>query len=142
MIFRSGRDMKIDIRSGRVDFDCGAVERGTSRDEFLDSPAGAGAELLLENGPHRTYRIRPEGGLAATVYFKGPRLLSVTWQLALSPDKESVWSVEHELERKELHDDWLRAGMGEPPYQYPWGRIESDYDPKGCASSVIINYAE
>jgi hypothetical protein len=125
-----------------VDFDCGAVERDTGRAEFLSSAVGAGAELLVENGPHRTYRIRPEEGVAATVYFEGPRLLSIAWQLALASDKESVWSVDHELERKELHDDWLRAGIGEPPYDYPWGRIESDYDSKGCASSVIMTYGE
>jgi hypothetical protein len=66
----------------------------------------------------------------------------MAWQLALPRDKESIWSAEHELERKELHDDWLRAAMGEPPYVYPWGRIESDYDSKGCASSVIMTYGE
>jgi hypothetical protein len=134
--------MRIDTRTGRVAFARGAIGHDTGRDEFLTSPVGTGAELLVENGPHRTYRIRPERDLAATVYFEGSRLLTITWQLALPPDKESVWSATHELERKKLHDDWLRAGIGEPPYRYPWGRIESDYDSKGCASSVIIDYGE
>jgi len=89
-----------------------------------------------------TYRIRPEPGIAAAVYFEGQKLRTFSWQLELPPDMEMTWSAEHELERKRVHDDWLLQEIGKPPYQFPWGRLESDYDPKSCASAIIASYVE
>ena len=134
--------MKVDTAIGRIEFDRGVLDRGTQRAQFLQSSLGENAEMLVENGPHATYRIRPEPGIAAKVRFEGARLRTVSWQLELPPEKERDWSEVNELERKHLHDNWLSTAFGMPPYRYAWGGLESDYDSKGCASSIILRYAD
>ena len=134
--------MKFQRFSGRVDFHQGSIDPRADRTAFLESDLGRTAEVLVDNEPHMTYGIRPEPGIAAAVYFEGPKLRTLSWQLELPHDMEKTWSVEHELERKRVHDDWLRQEIGKPPYQFPWGRLESDYDPKGCASAIIVSYVE
>lgn len=52
------------------------------------------------------------------------------------------WTEAHELERKALHDAWLLRELGNPPYDYPWGSIASEYDAKVCVSEIIVTYAE
>ena len=134
--------MKVDTAGGRIEFARGALERNTQRVQFLQSNLGANAETLVDNEPHVTYRIHPEAGIAATVSFEGAKLRVVAWQIQLSPDKEKDWSEENELERKHLHDGWLATAVGIPPYRYTWGGLESTYDSKGCASSIILRYAD
>ena len=134
--------MKLQQFSGRVDFNEGSIDPRADRTAFLESGLGRAAEVVVDNEPHMTYRIRPEPGIAAAVYFEGQKLRTLSWQLELPPNMEKTWSAEHELERKRIHDDWLRQEIGKPPYQFPWGRLESDYDPKGCASAIIASYVE
>jgi hypothetical protein len=134
--------MKFQRVSGRVDFDQGSIDPRADRTAFLGSELGRAAEVVVDNEPHITYRIRPESGIAAVVYFEGSRLRTISWQLELPPELERTWSVEHELERKRVHDNWLRQEIGKPPYQFQWGRLESNYDPKGCASAIIVSYVE
>ena len=134
--------MKVETAGGRIEFDRGVLERETQRAQFLQSNLGANAETLVDNEPHVMYRIFPEAGIAATVSFEGAKLREVAWQLQLQPEKEQDWSEENELARKRLHDDWLASTLGMPPYSYAWGLLESDYDSKGCASSIIVRYAD
>ncbi len=133
--------MKIDLSSGVVHFELGSIGPGANREMFLRSELGGNSEILVVNEPHMTYRIRPETGVTATVYFLDDQLRGLTWLYALSADKEHEWNEELELERKRLHDDWLRNELGAPPYRYSWGEISSEYDPKGCVSDIILNYA-
>ena len=134
--------MRVDTRTGRIEFDRGVLERDTEKAQFLQSRLGTDAAILVNNGQHLTYGIRPEQGISATVQFEGSRLKTVTWQIEMTLEREQVWSVENELERKRVHDSWLAAAIGMPPYRYAWGRLESDYDSKGCASSIIVSYAD
>jgi hypothetical protein len=133
--------MKVHLHTGRVEFDEGSVEPRLSREAFLTSSLGRQAEVFVENEPYITYRIHPERGVTATVSFKGSRLESVGWLFDLPPEKEKDWTEELELDRKRLHDEWLVRELGDPPYQYPWGELTSEYDSKGCASDIILNYA-
>jgi hypothetical protein len=52
------------------------------------------------------------------------------------------WSEEKELQRKRFHDSWLNEVLGNEryPYDYPWGRVASVYDPKAGFSYVSIKY--
>jgi hypothetical protein len=133
--------MKVHVQTGRVEFAGGSIERGMSRDGFLASGLGRKAQVFVENEPYMTYRIRPEPGVTVTLSFNGPTLESVGWLFDLPPDKERHWTEELEQERKRLHDEWLARELGEPPYRYPWGNLTSEYDSKGCASDIILNYA-
>jgi hypothetical protein len=133
--------MKIHVQTGRVEFLGGSVNPGTSREAFLTSGLGKDAEVFVENEPYVTYRIRPEPGVTATLSFKGTTLESVGWLFDLPAERERDWTEALEMERKRLHDDWLLSELGSPPYRYAWGGIESDFDPRGCASDIILNYA-
>ena len=132
--------MRVDTQTGRIEFERGVLERGTEKARFLQSRLGTDAAILVKNGQHLTYGIRPEPGISATVQFEGSVLKTVSWQIELTLEKERAWSVENELERKQVHDSWLAAAIGMPPYRYAWGRLESDYDSKGCASAIIVVY--
>jgi len=134
--------MKVHKFGGIVEFERGSIQPGMDRPSFLASSLGQSAEVVMQNEPHVTYRFRPENGIAAAAHFDGAKLRMISWQLELPPQKEAVWSEEHELERKRVHDVWLRQELGEPPYRFPWGQLESNYDSKGCASAIIVNYAE
>jgi hypothetical protein len=74
--------------------------------------------------------------------FKGDRLHQV-WLLMETPsDKTDEWTMETELQRKTLHDTWLLAELGSSPYEHAWGRIDSEFDAKGCVSEIIVTYAD
>jgi hypothetical protein len=133
--------MKVHMLAGRVEFRRGSVDPDMSRQAFLASGLGKDAEVFLANEPYMTYRIRPEPGVTATVSFNGPKLESVSWLFDLPPDKEKEWTEGLEMERKQMHDEWLLRELGPPPYRYSWGEIESDFDPRGCVSDIILNYA-
>jgi hypothetical protein len=57
-------------------------------------------------------------------------------------DETDEWTMENELKRKVQHDAWLHAELGMPPYEYAWGKIDSEFDAKGCVSEIIVTYAE
>jgi hypothetical protein len=90
--------MKVHRSGGIVEFEQGSIEPRTDRLSFLASALGQGAEVLIRNESHMTYRIRPERGVAAAVRFEGPKLRALSWQFELSPEQDEVWSAEHELE--------------------------------------------
>ena len=133
--------MKLHRDNGVVDFPQGSVGPLTTRQEFLDSPLGRGAEIFVDNEPYMTWRIRPEPGVAVTLSFEGQRLRNIAWLLALTNDEENDWSEELELKRKRIHDKWLLGMLGQPPYQYDWGVVDSAYDARACASDIIVAYA-
>jgi len=134
--------MKIDLSNGCVYFDKGSIDRRTHRPVFLQSGLGSEAKIVVNNEPYVTYGICPEAGIAATVSFVGDQLSGITWLQELSRDNESEWNEQLELERKQRHDGWLFDQFGPPPYHYDWGNISSEYDPKGCVSDIILNYAK
>ena len=132
--------MKLNRENGVIEFTQGSVGPDTTRRSFLGSPLGLAADVLVRNEPYVTYRIRAEPGLAFTLSFDGQLLSNVAWMIALPPEKEEAWTVEHELERKRIHDAWLLRELGPPPYRYKWGELSSQYDAKGCASDIILSY--
>lgn len=133
--------MKIHTSDGTIEFARGSVSRDTNKAEFLASRLGRDAETAVEKAPYATYRIRPESGIGTTLSFKQQTLLDVGWAIDLPGETANDWSVESELRRKQLHDDWLLKELGAPPYRYAWGSIDSSYDDKGCASAIIVTYA-
>jgi hypothetical protein len=133
--------MRILIDSGTVEFESGWIGPDADRNSFLASPLGCKAEVFVDNDPYMTYRIRPEPGVVATVSFLGLQLTGISCLFEMPDIMEKDWTEEHELERKKIHDNWLRERLGPPPYRFVWGNVSSEYDPKGCVSDIIINYA-
>lgn len=132
--------MKIDILDGTILFDGGAIRGTFSRKQFLESPAGKKSKERLVNREWRHYHIEPEMNIAGTVIFKAETIDRIFLMMRIPSDEIKEWTVERELERKALHDRWLHAELGNPPYDYAWGRVISEFDPKGVASEIIVVY--
>jgi hypothetical protein len=60
--------------------------------------------------------------------------------MSIPSDALNERSVDRELERKARHDELLHAELGQPPYRYPWGSVESGYDARDGVSEIIIVY--
>ena len=73
---------------------------------------------------------------AETHALRGPHW-SAEWQIV--PAKNAL---DIPWQKFKGHDEWLRLELGEPPYRFPWGQLESNFDSKGCASAIIVSYAE
>lgn len=132
--------MRISRFNGELAFPEGKIWRSLDREAFLAAPFASGAKIAMRNEQWIHYKLQPETGIAATLLFAGNRLDKVFLQLAIPSDETQQWSVEGEMERKRLHDEWLRKELGKPPYHYNWGRIESCYDDRGCSSDIIVSY--
>jgi hypothetical protein len=78
-------------------------------------------------------------------FFHIERLTQVELFYLLRNEPESSgwenWSEAQEMERKALHDAQLKATLGNPPYDFAWGKVLSIYDSRSGASSVIIRYS-
>lgn len=132
--------MKINIADGSVNFTGGTIARGSDKAAFLASSVGAKAEKWFANDSLETYRVSPESGVLATVDFRNGRLSSVAIGFLFPDDSADGPSMERELRRKRQHDDWLRAELGEPPYQYDWGHIVSAFYQQHCESDIVLAY--
>jgi hypothetical protein len=44
------------------------------------------------------------------------------------------------LDRKIAHDALLENELGNPPYRFSWGIVESVFDKKGGGSQIIIRF--
>lgn len=132
--------MKIHIDSGAIEFPAGVIAPTMSLARFLSSPIGKSASRSLANAQWQQFAIEPEPDIGATVVFEGDAIDRVILAMRLQSESGQDWSESVERERKRHHDAWLSAQLGEPPYRYAWGEVESDYDSKGCASAIIIGY--
>ena len=132
--------MKIHLDSGAIEFPSGVITPTMSRALFLSSPIGRSSRKSLANAQWQQFAIEPEPDIGATVLFDGEAIDRVILAMRLPSETGNDWSEHVEHERKRHHDAWLSAHLGEPPYQYAWGQVESEYDSKGCASAIIIGY--
>ena len=132
--------MKIGIFDGTISFERGCIRRSFDRVRFLASPIGQAAKESLVNEGWRHYEIDPEPGVVGTVLFNGDAIDRTFLAMRMGADESDEWSVEREFERKTKHERWLREELGRPPYNYAWGRVVSEFDPKGLASEIIVVY--
>jgi hypothetical protein len=132
--------MKIDVFDGSISFARGTVLRAEDRETFLGTDLGRNSTQKLVNKEWWHVGIRPEPGVAATLIFRGNRLDSIKLLFEIPEDKSGEWTVELEQSRKAMHDRWLRAELGMPPYTYGWGIIASEFDAKAVVSEIIVMY--
>lgn len=132
----------IDAASGSIAISgVGVLAPRLREDEFLKSRMGLSATPETQNGEHHSYGVGT-AQLRANAYFRDGQL----WMVVLTysvPDERgwSNWSENQELERKRIHDQLLEKDLGRPPYAYAWGKIESVYDSKDGASSIVVTYS-
>jgi hypothetical protein len=132
--------MKIDTRTGSIAFPPGEIDRSLGKARFLESDIGRTARESLVTANWSHYEIDPEEGWLVTVIFDGDVIDRIFLSMKLTADDPESWTVEREHDRRAAHDAWLRGALGRPPYAYAWGRVVSDFDPKGLASEIIVAY--
>jgi hypothetical protein len=99
--------MKINKADGSVSFAGGSIDPAMDKAAFLKSPLGIKSEQWFIRGTFETYRFLPEPGIVASTDFRDGRLLNVSILFHMQNDSDGNVSVEHELQRKQKHDEWL-----------------------------------
>jgi hypothetical protein len=132
--------MKIGIFDGSVEFEGGTIRRSEPRAAFLATSLGREVtqERVNEKWWHVT--VKPEPGIVATLIFEVDTLETVLIAMEIPTDRTGEWTRELELQRKSVHDAWLRRELGAPPYKFAWGTVASELDEKGVASEIIVAY--
>lgn len=138
--FHWAHEVKISKTGGAIEFADGTIHASLDRTAFLATSLGQTATVPQQNAGWTHYDIRPEPGIAATLLYDGDRLDRVFLMMDTPSDNPGQWSEAIERERKRIHDDWLRDTLGDPPYEFEWGKIDSQYDPRSCASDIIVLY--
>lgn len=134
--------MKIQIIDGSVTFSDDTMKRHMDRQAFLRSRIGESAKAIVANGPWITYNFSPETGIACNAIFRNERLFQLSIMIRLPSDDTNKWSDAAEQKRQDLHDEWLQAELGNPPYRYVWGQIESGLDRRDGFSDIVVAYAD
>jgi hypothetical protein len=134
--------MKIQVVDGSVAFPDGNIIRHMDRQTFLQSQIAKSSKVAVANEPWVTYNFTPEPGVSCNAIFKNDCLQQLFLLMSMPTDDPSQWTADREHERKRKHDEWLRMELGSPPYNYSWGSVVSEFDPRGCVSDIIVTYAE
>lgn len=133
--------MKIDPVLGIVSFPGIAIGPQLRRQEFLRTPLGSSAKLGVVNAGWVTLHTQPEPQIHASFAFKDDLLIKLNAAMLMSTG-EVDWDRECELRRKALHDSWLKSELGNPPYEYSWGTIDSCFDEKGMSSGIVVIFGK
>jgi hypothetical protein len=134
--------MKILVDDGSVVFSEGTIGSHMGRQAFLRSRIGKSSKAVVVNAPWITYNFSPETGIACNAIFRNELLIRLSIMIRLPSDDTSKWSDADEHKRQVLHDEWLQAELGKPPYCYVWGQIESGLDRRDGFSDIIVAYAD
>ncbi len=140
----------LDAANGQLAFESIGVTISPTltRDAFLATTWGAAAEHWVTNEPWHSWRlaeVAPSNGidLIVVLFFHEQTLRSV--ELCHSDPKFGTsWedhSMEKEMARKDSHDAWLAACIGEAR-KFDWGEVFSAYDQKAGNSGIVIKYVE
>jgi len=81
-------------------------------------------------------------GASVRVVFRNGRIESI--HFLVYGDKErgwEDWSHDRERSRKILHDRILSRSLGDPPYEFSWGGVESGIDQKNSLAEIAIRWS-
>ncbi len=117
-----------------------------TKNEFTNSDLAY--DILREdNYGHTRYQLKPQfiwgERWAILLYFNPDQILEMI-SLGLLDDEKlhswENWSEEKELQKKAKHDLFLAQNLGDPPYEYWWGEISSQYESRSGSSNITIRY--
>lgn len=75
------------------------------------------------------------------IFDQSDKLFMVRMSLSTGVAKSwENWSEDSEKKLKVAHDNFLEQHLGLPPYDYSWGVIGSNYDPRSGSSMITIRY--
>ena len=119
--------------------------RSLGEGTFLNSELGSAAREIRRSHSRRYYevwqRISPELEMGLTLGFSaGGPLQRISAQFVNLGTRGSEWSKVKEDEIKHYHDKWLSEQLGDPPYQFRWGKAMSIVEPHWYSANIIIDY--
>lgn len=136
----------IDIKNGSIALQNFLIRKGLTKDDFLSSNLFSEVLNHQEYG-FTTYSLKPQlienEKFIMVLYFNKNDIIDLV-NLSLS-NSENIpswdnWSESEEQRKKEEHDKWLLNNIGIPPYNYDWGTVSSNYDPRSGSSMITIRY--
>ena len=133
--------MKIDAATGALEFEAGSLGPAVELEDFLAAPLAGSATVSLHNGPWITYDIRADEAWPMSVVFESGRLTEVRLVRVTPGEIGADWTEAGELSRKRAHDAWLHEQLGVRRSRFPWGSVESVYDPKALCSNIVVRYS-
>ena len=143
---RDFKTMRIDSNSGNLLFGPESVGPALKEDEFLNSALAHSAAKVRQTALANWYELwltdssgRDVGVVLAFV--PHGQLIKARLNF-VKPEVRAAgeWSTAVEDEMKSFHDNWLRGQLGEPPYEFHWGRIWSAVDQHGYSAVIICQY--
>jgi hypothetical protein len=140
--------IQADKRSGAFMLPGGVVDPALTREAFLASPLAEGHEIFVQNEPWCSYKLKrfpvQDTEFIVVLFFADQRLTTVSLFDALpelTGGSWDDWSEEKEMARKRRHEEWL-ARWDLPIGTYPWGTVDSVYDPRSGASDIWVTYRD
>ena len=134
--------MKIDVVLGTATIADVCFGAALSRVDFLKTSLGANAKVGVVNEGWITFHVEPEPGFHGSVKFKDDRLIQIVVSMPLPDGAVKAWDRELEMRRKALHDAWLSEQFGDPPYEYAWGTIASEFTEQDISSDIAITFGK
>jgi hypothetical protein len=130
----------IDAKTGALLLDGGvALDPSLDVGAFRRSALGRAARPYVDNPPWMSFFVpavcRDGTPVDLVLFFRNGFLKSIHLHHHLDRAVN-----EHEALR--IHDAWLRGFLGDPPYEFPWGGLDSSYDPRTASSDVVLVYGE
>jgi len=120
------------------------INNNLTKTAFLNSISSKEAIIQVINSYTHCYLdskiIENENFRVKLVFEPSGRLLNVFLSLSAIDSSWDNWSESREMECKELHDKWLKEKLGIPPYDFWWGTISSEYDPRSGSSTIVFSY--
>jgi hypothetical protein len=137
--------MRIDRITGELAVGEQKLGRTLLEGEFLNSELGSAARKIRQSRSRRYYevwqQISPELEMGLTLGFsEGGPLLRISAVFVNLRTRGSEWSKGKEDEIKHFHDEWLIEQLGNPPYQFRWGKAMSIVEPHWYSANVVIDY--
>ena len=77
--------------------------------------------------------------IAISTWCEDELLVGVSLKL-VPPHLRNEKTVEAQMTLKEFHDSLLREELGDPPYVFEWGQVNSGYSERDVSSEISVRY--
>jgi hypothetical protein len=133
-------------RDGSLVIDGNAVSSDTKLAVLEEMPVWSKSQLVSQSDQIKTFSVRPVliDGLTFSIIlvFRHEYISLIQLSLLLDEDKGwESWSEATEAKRKAKHDELLASALGSQPWNYSWGQVFSDYDPRSGSSAISVQFS-
>lgn len=138
-------NVKIDPQNGEFTVGEQHFSGRLEESEFLSSQIGKSAKKIRISESRNYYEtwqnVSSEFEVGLTLGFSNNGLLQrISAQFVRIGLRGSQWSKASEDQIKRFHDAWLKKQLGNPPYQFAWGRVKSIVEPHWYSANIIFSY--